>query len=99
MLKYRFSNSNLLHFNTLFKGRMYVCVNKDSSIAYKETETLEDLKDQKFIMHRITKPIYMDMVERFGHIKILFETNNTETIKKAIAEGIGISCMSEFNLI
>lgn len=91
-------NSNLLHFNTLFQGRMYVCVNKDSSLAFKETVTLEDLKHQKFIMHRITKPIYMDMVAQLIEPKILFETNNTETIKKAIAEGIGISCLSEFNL-
>lgn len=92
------NNNNILHFNTLFQGRMYACVHKDSPLAFREAVTLEDLKDQNFIMHAITKPIYMDIVQQFGPIKLLFETNNTETIKRTIAEGIGISCLSEFNL-
>lgn len=91
-------HKNVLHFDTLLQGRMFVCVYKDSPLAYKEFITPEELLNQQLILHIITKPIYEDLIRQYGPVKILFETHNTETIKNSIAEGIGISFLSEFHI-
>lgn len=92
------SFKNNLHFETLFQGKMYVCVSKDSPLAFKDSITPIDLINQKLILQPITKPIYDDICHQYGTLNILFETNNTETIKVSIAEGIGISFLSEYNI-
>lgn len=89
---------NAFHFDTLSHGRMYVCVHPNSSLAFKESVTPEDLTNHTFIVHSITRPWYDDLKKKYGPIKILFETVNTEIIKKAISEQNGISLLSDFNI-
>ncbi|MFK9090487.1 LysR family transcriptional regulator [Bacillus salipaludis] len=91
-------NKNILHFDTLFQGRMFVCVYKDSPLAFKESIAPEELLDQTLLLHSITKPIYEDLLHQYGPIKMLFESTNTETILKSITSGIGISFLSEFTI-
>ncbi|MFJ7682332.1 LysR family transcriptional regulator [Peribacillus butanolivorans] len=98
-IKWGNSNKNLLHFDTLFQGRMYICVCENSPLAFKESITPEELLNQKLILHTITKPILDDIISQYGPLKVLFESPNTETIKNSIAEGIGISFLSEFTVI
>lgn len=91
-------HKNVLHFDTLFQGMMFVCVCKESSLAFKEGILLEELLEENLILHSITKPIYDDILKQYGSVNILFESTNTETILKSIAEGIGISFLSEFTI-
>lgn len=89
---------HILHFDTLLQGRMYVCVHKDSPLSFKESLTPEELLNQTLVMHTITKPIYDDIEQQYGTIKILFESPNTETIKIAVREGIGFTFFSDFSI-
>ena len=97
-IEYGNMHKNLLHFETLFQGSMFVCVNKHSSLAFKTSIEPKDLINQTLILHSITEPIYEDFLQQYGSIKVLFESNNTETIKKSVVEGIGISFLSEFTI-
>ncbi|MDQ1002222.1 LysR family transcriptional activator of glutamate synthase operon [Neobacillus niacini] len=88
---------NTLYFDTLFQGRMYACVHRDSPLSIKERITPEDLHSQTLIVHKPTIPIFEEISSQHGDLKVIFETDNTETIKKAITEGLGISILSEFS--
>lgn len=89
---------NILHFSTLFQGIMYVCTEKDSHLAQKDSVTPEELLNSSLILHDITKPVYDDISNQYGTIKILFESSSTDTILKSVANGLGISFLSEFSI-
>lgn len=89
---------NVLHFSTLFQGIMYVCLDKESDLAQKEYITPEDLLQSDLILHDITKPVYEDIYKQYAPINILFESSNTDTIIKAIGNGIGVSFLSESSI-
>lgn len=89
---------NVLHFSTLFQGMMYVCVDKDSHLAHKDSVAPEELLNDRLILHDITKPVYDDIAIQYDPIKILFESSSTDTILKSVANGLGMSFLSEFSI-
>lgn len=89
---------NVLHFSTLFQGIMYVCVDTDSHLAQKDSVAPEELLNDRLILHDITKPVYDDIAIQYDPIKILFESSSTDTILKSVANGLGMSFLSEFSI-
>jgi LysR family transcriptional regulator, transcription activator of glutamate synthase operon len=89
---------HILHFDTLFQGRVYVCVNKASPLAFKDYLSPEELLDQTLVLYANTRKIYDDIVEQYGEIKLLFESHNTEIIKNMVQEGIAITLWSDLSI-
>lgn len=92
------SYKDIIHFDASLQGRVYVSVNKNSNLSVKEYLTPEELLGETLILYTNTRRIYNDIVKQYGELKLLFESNNTETIKNMIQEGIGITFWSDLSI-
>lgn len=83
-------------YETLFKERMYVCVNKNSVLASKNKVHPHELLNQKLVTYSgiNLKNFVNEFIEKFGNIDIIFESNQIEIIKETVAEGLAISFLS-----
>jgi LysR family transcriptional regulator, transcription activator of glutamate synthase operon len=84
-------NSDLL-FEILLEGKMQVFVSKNSHLAYYDSVTPNDLLGQTIIEYNgsTMRSFIHDYFNKHGAMNILFTSNNTEVIKKTIAEGLAI---------
>jgi LysR family transcriptional regulator, transcription activator of glutamate synthase operon len=89
---------HIIHFDTLFQGRVYVCVNKASPLSFKDSISPEELLDQTLVLYANTRRIYDDLVKQYGKIKVLFESHNTEIIKNMVEEGLAITLWSDLSI-
>jgi len=78
---------------TLFKGEMQVYVNKNSPLAIYDTISPEQLLNQTIVMYNgdYVKWFVNDFIEQFGPLKVLFSSNNTEVIRKAVLNNLAIT--------
>lgn len=86
---------------TLLDGRMNVCVSKDSPLASKDTLTIKELKDYPLVIYggKNWNKYIEDFEQNVGLFNILFTTNNSEAIKRMVAEGLAISLLTDVMLI
>jgi LysR family transcriptional regulator, transcription activator of glutamate synthase operon len=92
------SYKDIIHFETISQGRVYVSVNKSSPLAFKDYITPEELLGHPLILYANTRKIYDDIVKQYGQIEVLFETSNTEIIKNMVREGLGITFWSDISM-
>lgn len=89
-----------LIFETLIEGKIMVCVSKHSPLAFSESLTPEELINEAVVMYDGGR--WQDFISifmnRYGSMNILFSSNNTEVIKKAVAEGLAISFLMDIAL-
>ncbi|MEI4621473.1 LysR family transcriptional regulator [Bacillus pfraonensis] len=82
-----------LDFQILLKGKLIVTVGRNSPLVNRKNVTPQDLLEQNLVvyngpnMHAFIRYFF----NRFGKMNILFSTNNTEIMKKTVAEGLAIS--------
>jgi DNA-binding transcriptional LysR family regulator len=78
---------------TLLKGEMQVYVNKNSPLAIYDTITPQQLINQTIVMYNgdYVKWFVNDFVERIGPLKVLFSSNNTDVIRKAVLNNLAIT--------
>lgn len=88
-----------LRFEVILEGEMKVYVNKTSPLALTKSITPQQLMTQNVILYNgdYVKRFANDLMSKFGPMNILFSSDNTEVIKKAILEGLGISFGPDFS--
>ena len=88
-----------LRFEVILEGEMKVYVSKTSPLALNKTITPQQLMTQNVILYNgdYVKRFANDLMRKFGPMNILFTSDNTEVIKKAILEGLGISFGPDFS--
>ncbi len=78
-----------------------VIVPKDSILALNNEVQLMDIREHPFVIYG--KNFYNSLIEDFekqyGPLNIIFKSTNSEVIKKAVSEGIGISLLSSLMLM
>ncbi|QNU04738.1 LysR family transcriptional regulator [Peribacillus butanolivorans] len=89
-----------LVFESLLEGKIMVCVSKHSPLAFSDHITPEELINETVVMYDgvIWKDSISIFMNRYGPMNILFASNNTEVIKKAVSEGLAISFLMDIAL-
>ncbi|MDM5327730.1 LysR family transcriptional regulator [Neobacillus sp. CF12] len=88
-----------LRFEVILEGKMKVYVGKTSPLALTKSITPQQLMSQNVILYNgdYVKRFANDLMSHFGPMNILFTSDNTEVIKKAILEGLGVSFGPDFS--
>jgi len=81
-----------LQFESLLETKINVYVSKHSPLAFSESVTPEELLDQSLVIYAggYSKSFVNDFFTKYGAMNILFESYNTEVIKKTVALGLAI---------
>lgn len=89
-----------LDFQTLIEARVVVSVSKDSPLARRKSISPQELLDQNLVIYNgpKMKAFVQEFFKEYGEINILFFTNNTEIIKKTVAEGLAVSFAYDIGL-
>ncbi|MFJ7183513.1 LysR family transcriptional regulator [Lysinibacillus xylanilyticus] len=89
-----------LIFEAFLEGKIMVCVSKNSPFAFSDYITPEELINETIVMYDgvIWKDSISLFMNKYGPMNILFTSNNTEVIKKAIADGLAISFLMDIAL-
>ncbi|MGE7023024.1 LysR family transcriptional regulator [Solibacillus cecembensis] len=85
---------------TLFNGRIKVCFNNNSILAFKKSLLPQDFLNQTFVIYD-DEPInwfIRNFEEHHGNLHILFKTNNTDAIRTALKNEIGITFALDYSL-
>lgn len=84
-------------YTPLFSSAFTAVVPKDSKLAYLKNLSLEDIKSFPFILY--DRNFYKKNIQKFeaanGPINLLFSTNNVGVLFNSVAEGLGISILSD----
>ena len=89
-----------LTFEGILDGKMMVYVHKTSPLAMHKSITPQQLMTQNVILYNgdYVKRFADNLIRKFGPLNILFTSDNSEVIKKAIVEGLGISFGPDFSV-
>jgi DNA-binding transcriptional LysR family regulator len=81
-------------------GLFTAIVPKNSELALKKFLTIQDIKNYPFIMYdrKFFHEVMEDFQKEVPDINIIFKTSNTEVIKRSVAEGLGISILTNLML-
>ncbi|OKL37454.1 LysR family transcriptional regulator [Domibacillus mangrovi] len=88
-----------LDFEPLVKGKMVVCVGKNSPLSGRKTIHPQELKKETFILYKddYVNWFIRDFTESFGQVHILFTTNNSYAIEKALIEGVAMTIGHDYS--
>ena len=93
-------NSTDLKYGTLVSGTLNVCVNKNSPLSLHHTLSPKEILDQPLAMFNGVN--MKKFIEQFfndhGEMEILFMSNNSETVKRAVVDGIAITFIIDLAL-
>ncbi|PEL09937.1 LysR family transcriptional regulator [Bacillus sp. AFS017336] len=98
-IKHLLENNDRLVYHNLFEAKMKLMVNRNSPLAEEAFVTPQQILNETLItydgefIHLFKKLFY----RQFGAMKELFTTTNTDTLKKAIEENLGVSFVPAFN--
>ncbi|MFC7687169.1 LysR family transcriptional regulator [Ureibacillus sp. GCM10028918] len=83
------------------QGTFNVIVPNDSVLAFSKELELIDIKEYPFVIYgkNFYKNLIEDFEKKYGLLNVIFRSTNSEVIKKAVSEGIGISLFSSLMLI
>lgn len=89
-----------LEFCKLMEAKVVVTVGRNSPLAGKKSITPQELQDQTLVFYNgpNMKAYLDDFFAKYGELDILFLTNNTEVIKKTVAEGLAITLSYEIGI-
>lgn len=79
-----------------YEGTFTVLVSKESSLAFHEQLNLSDLIKHPFILYdrHYFRELMNTIENEVGEMNIILRTKNTEIVKRAVAEKVGITIMS-----
>ncbi|MFB7141672.1 LysR family transcriptional regulator [Gottfriedia sp. NPDC056225] len=98
-IKHLVENNDRIVYHNLFEAKMKLMVNKNSPLAEEAFVTPQQILNETLItydgefIHWFKKLFY----RQFGAMYELFTTTNTDTLKKAIEENLGVSFVPAFN--
>ncbi|WML57098.1 LysR family transcriptional regulator [Neobacillus sp. PS2-9] len=89
-----------LLFEVVLEGKMQVYVGQTSPLAKYKSITPQQLITQNVVLYNgdYVKRFANNLISKFGPMNIVFTSDNTEVIKKAIIEGLGISFGPDFSI-
>lgn len=89
-----------LEFCKLMEAKVVVTVGRNSPLAGKKSITPQELQDQTLVFYNgPNMKAYLDgFFAKYGELDVLFLTNNTEVIKKTVAEGLAITLSYEIGI-
>jgi DNA-binding transcriptional LysR family regulator len=89
-----------LDFQILMEANIVVTVSRNSPLANKKSLTPQELLDQDLVFYNgpKMKAYIKEFFAQYGEMNILFLTNNTEVIKKTVAEGLAITLSYEIGI-
>ncbi len=94
-------NENL-YYEKLLVGKIMACVGKNHPLASQKTILPSQIIEYPIIAFNSDKYILLDIVSRvtkkYGEFKTLFKTENSESAKKVIAQGVAIGFYSDLSL-
>jgi DNA-binding transcriptional LysR family regulator len=83
-----------------YEGNFNIIVPKDSALAFSKELQLVDIKDYPFVIY--DRSFYNNLIEdlekQYESINVILRTKNSEVIKRAVSEGLGISLVSSLML-
>lgn len=93
-------SSNDLKYGTLLEGKMNVCVNKNSPLAFNQTINPKDILHYPLAMYNgiNMKHFFNQFITNHGEMDVLFMSNNMEAVKRAVVEGLAISFIVDLAL-
>ncbi|WP_239618765.1 LysR family transcriptional regulator [Cohnella mopanensis] len=90
-----------LSYGRLMEGRMVVAVNRDSPLALRKSVTLEELRHEPLVLYDDEQLKWF--MERYQSIfdpaNLLFYTNNTAAINKAVKDGMASTIGLHFSFL
>ncbi|QKE73725.1 LysR family transcriptional regulator [Arthrobacter citreus] len=98
-IKHLVENNDRIVYHNLFEAKMKLMVNKNSPLAVEAFVSPQQILNETLItydgefIHWFKKLFY----RQFGAMYELFTTTNTDTLKKAIEENLGVSFVPAFN--
>jgi DNA-binding transcriptional LysR family regulator len=89
-----------LQYQSLIEANVMVSVSKNSPLANRKNISPEELINQSLVVYNgpKMKAFIQAFFNQYGEMDILFYTNNTEIIKKTVAEGLAISFSYDIGL-
>jgi DNA-binding transcriptional LysR family regulator len=93
-------NTTDIKYGTLMDGKINVCVNKNSPLTLNHNLTPKEILHHPLAMYNgINMKNFIDQFfNDHGEMNILFMSNNIETVKRAVVEGIAITCVVDLAL-
>lgn len=93
-------SSHALLSQTLLVSRLVVCVPGDHRLADATTLTVDEIAEEPLILYRSGYFMHDLAFELFESrdLNVVFFTDNTESVKRMIASGIGITVLPEFSV-
>ncbi|MGN1400677.1 MAG: LysR family transcriptional regulator [Bacillus sp. (in: firmicutes)] len=93
--------SDDLLFHSLLEGRMVVGIGADSPLAGHQTVPAELVKEYPIVLYNDEFiRLYMEQFsENHGPVQVLFTSNNTEAIQKAITDNMAITIGLDYSLM
>ncbi|WP_421378115.1 LysR family transcriptional regulator [Bacillus salacetis] len=78
-----------IKYEFLFNANICVCVSKHSDLYHKEFLTVDDIKNERFVLYKSER--MKEMVEQYvSNIKALFTSNNIDVLRAAVTRGCAI---------
>ncbi|ODG92242.1 MULTISPECIES: LysR family transcriptional regulator [Bacillaceae] len=95
-----FNHSDQLISEIILKGKMKVFVSKNSPFAVSKKITPEELLFEKFILYNgdCMKWFTSKLQQKYGDMNILFSSNHSDAIARAVLSGAAISFAPDFVL-
>jgi LysR family transcriptional regulator, transcription activator of glutamate synthase operon len=89
-----------LIFEVILEGTLKVYVGKTSPLSSQKSITPEQLMTQNIILYNgdFVKRFANHLMSKYGPMNILFTSDNSEVIKKAVMKGLGISFGPDFSV-
>jgi len=83
-----------------YEGHFSIIVPKDSPLAFSKELQLVDIKDYPLIMYERSyfNHLIEDLETQHEPVNVILRTNNSEIIKRAVSQGLGISFVSSLML-
>lgn len=91
---------NELNFEFLHQGKIQICVNKKNPLALKKQVEIEDLKDMSFVLYDgpMLKKFFDKYIRKSLNEKLLFTTNNVDSLRNAISCNYAITISTDYAL-
>ncbi|WP_153733155.1 LysR family transcriptional regulator [Sporosarcina obsidiansis] len=89
-----------LEFRTLLQTKIAITVSKYSPLASRKSISLEEVIDQDLVVYNGPDMQYFIkyLFQHYGKMNVLFSTNNTEIMKKTVAEDLAIAFSYDFGI-
>ncbi|GED30777.1 LysR family transcriptional regulator [Brevibacillus centrosporus] len=88
-----------LDYQVLMSSNTFVCINKDSPLAKKESLSPEEVIDQRIVIYNGSiKEWFRNYFNKSDYFKYSLTTNNIEAIKSRVVNGTSITFLSELSI-